>query len=81
MRLPTLPPVRWSLVPTLNDAQTNAMQHLLRIAPVIDELGELFRGAGHQLYLVGGSVRDALLGNLGTDLTSPPPLPTRPMPS
>lgn len=44
------------------------MQHLLRIAPVIDELGTLFREAGHELYLVGGSVRDALLGKLGHDL-------------
>ncbi|MDO5677076.1 MAG: CCA tRNA nucleotidyltransferase [Propionibacteriaceae bacterium] len=44
------------------------MQELLRIAPVIDDLGRLFRQAGHELYLVGGSVRDALLGKLGHDL-------------
>lgn len=44
------------------------MKQLLRIAPVIDELGELFRQSGHELYLVGGSVRDALLGQLGHDL-------------
>ncbi|RRD45806.1 CCA tRNA nucleotidyltransferase [Tessaracoccus sp. OH4464_COT-324] len=44
------------------------MQQLLRIAPVIDELGRLFGEAGHELYLVGGSVRDALLGSLGHDL-------------
>lgn len=55
-------------MPSLSQAQTNAMQHLLRIAPVIDELGALFRDAGHELYLVGGSVRDALLGHLGHDL-------------
>lgn len=55
-------------VPSLTRAQTNAMEHLLRIAPVIDELGDLFRAAGHELYLVGGSVRDALLGRLGHDL-------------
>ncbi len=55
-------------MPSLTQAQNNAMQHLLRIAPVIDELGHLFRGAGHELYLVGGSVRDALLGRLGHDL-------------
>jgi poly(A) polymerase len=41
---------------------------LLRIAPVADRLGELFSNAGHELYLVGGSVRDALLGKLGHDL-------------
>ena len=41
---------------------------LLRIAPVADELAARFTAAGHSLYLVGGSVRDALLGRLGTDL-------------
>ncbi|AQP46164.1 CCA tRNA nucleotidyltransferase [Tessaracoccus flavus] len=44
------------------------MQQLLRIAPVIDDLGNLFRAEGHELFLVGGSVRDALLGSLGHDL-------------
>jgi poly(A) polymerase len=66
-------PVKWSSVSTsasarLNDAQTNAVTELLRIAPVADELGRLFQEAGHELYLVGGSVRDALLGQLGHDL-------------
>jgi poly(A) polymerase len=41
---------------------------LLRIAPVADELAARFAAAGHSLYLVGGSVRDALLGRLGSDL-------------
>ncbi len=31
-------------------------------------LGSLFAAAGHELYLVGGSVRDAVLGRLGADL-------------
>jgi poly(A) polymerase len=44
------------------------VRELLRIAPVVDELGERFRKAGKPLALVGGSVRDALLGRLGTDL-------------
>ena len=35
---------------------------------LLGELGRLFDEAGHQLHLVGGSVRDALLGRLGTDL-------------
>jgi poly(A) polymerase len=35
---------------------------------VIDELGARFRAAGVPIALVGGSVRDALLGRLGTDL-------------
>jgi len=38
------------------------------LTPVIAELGALFGSAGHQLYLVGGSVRDALLDRLGDDL-------------
>jgi len=52
----------------LNEAQANAVSELLRIAPVADELGALFESHGHELYLVGGSVRDALLGELGSDL-------------
>jgi poly(A) polymerase len=41
---------------------------LVRISPIADELARRFADAGHRLYLVGGSVRDALLGRLGTDL-------------
>ncbi len=37
-------------------------------ATVLRELGALFAGAGHELYLVGGSVRDAVLGRLSNDL-------------
>ncbi len=44
------------------------MVELLRIAPVADELGDRFRAAGQVLYLVGGSVRDALLGRPVSDL-------------
>lgn len=49
-------------------AQQNATVELLRVAPVADELAARFTAAGHSLYLVGGSVRDALLGRLGSDL-------------
>ncbi len=39
-----------------------AIAELLRgIAPVADDLGALFAAAGHELALVGGPVRDALL--------------------
>ncbi len=41
---------------------------LIRLAPVADELAERFRTAGHELYLVGGSVRDALLARHSNDL-------------
>ncbi|HWG93433.1 MAG TPA: CCA tRNA nucleotidyltransferase, partial [Mycobacteriales bacterium] len=44
------------------------MRELVRVSPVAVELGERFAAAGHALHLVGGSVRDALLGRLGDDL-------------
>ncbi|GAB4104839.1 CCA tRNA nucleotidyltransferase [Micromonospora taraxaci] len=52
----------------LTAAQRNAVAELLRVSPVADELGRRFVRAGHELHLVGGSVRDALLGRLGDDL-------------
>ncbi|SCL15839.1 poly(A) polymerase [Micromonospora rhizosphaerae] len=52
----------------LTAAQRNAVAELLRVSPVADELGRRFARAGHELHLVGGSVRDALLGRLGQDL-------------
>jgi poly(A) polymerase len=41
---------------------------LVPIHPVAARLGELFRASGHELHLVGGSVRDALLGRPQDDL-------------
>jgi poly(A) polymerase len=52
----------------LTAAQRNAVAELLRVSPVADELGRRFADAGHELHLVGGSVRDALLHRLGGDL-------------
>src|SRR3954454_12358368 len=52
----------------LNSAQQDAVAELLRVSPVADELGRRFADAGHELHLVGGSVRDALLRQLGDDL-------------
>jgi poly(A) polymerase len=52
----------------LTEAQRRAIVELVRVFPVIDELGTRFARVGHELYLVGGSVRDALLGRLGDDL-------------
>ncbi|MDI1461672.1 CCA tRNA nucleotidyltransferase [Catellatospora sp. KI3] len=52
----------------LSEAQRNAVTELLRVSLVADELGRRFAKAGHELHLVGGSVRDALLGRLGDDL-------------
>ena len=52
----------------LSAVQRRAVVELLRVSPVADELGQRFARAGHELHLVGGSVRDALLGRLGNDL-------------
>lgn len=52
----------------LSDAQRSAVAALVRISPVVDELASRFAAAGYELALVGGSVRDALLGRLGHDL-------------
>jgi poly(A) polymerase len=41
---------------------------LNRYGGLLRELGGLFSAEGYQLYLVGGSVRDALLGRLTADL-------------
>lgn len=45
-----------------------AAVELQRQGPLLADVGRLFAAAGHQLYLVGGSVRDAVLGRLTTDL-------------
>jgi poly(A) polymerase len=41
---------------------------LVPVPGVADELGVLFERAGHELHLVGGPVRDALLGRVVEDL-------------
>lgn len=57
-------------LPPLNlaEVQRSVATELDRIAPVIDELGALFAAAGHELALVGGPVRDAMLGRHHNDL-------------
>ncbi|MGW7350245.1 CCA tRNA nucleotidyltransferase [Streptomyces sp. Z26] len=52
----------------MSGAQRRAVSELLRVSPVADDLARRFARAGHTLALVGGSVRDALLGRLGNDL-------------
>lgn len=52
----------------LSQVQRRAVSELLRVSPVADDLARRFREAGFSLALVGGSVRDALLGRLGNDL-------------
>src|SRR5690242_13371835 len=62
------PPVTRDLTAAQRRAVTEAVAELLRVSPVADELGRRFADAGHELHLVGGSVRDALLHRLGGDL-------------
>jgi len=69
--------VEWSPVPGPSDhdqplsmaaVQAQALRELERLSAVSDPLGERFAGAGEELYLVGGPVRDALLGRLHSDV-------------
>jgi poly(A) polymerase len=52
----------------ISDVQTRVVAELQRIAPVTSELGARFAAAGEELALVGGPVRDAMLGRLQQDL-------------
>ena len=52
----------------LSEAQRRAVLDFVRIAGVVDDLAQRFKSAGHELALVGGPVRDALLDRLGKDL-------------
>jgi poly(A) polymerase len=62
---------------TPESSRRTAIAELLRgIAPVADDLGALFAAAGHELALVGGPVRDALLRRRTKDVdltTDAPP--------
>lgn len=55
-------------MPRLSESHAAGLRDLLQGTSILPRLGEAFAVAGHELYLVGGSVRDALLGRLGTDL-------------
>lgn len=47
---------------SLTPEQAATLGRLVDVHPEARELGERFRAAGHELYLVGGAVRDTLLG-------------------
>ena len=53
---------------SMREVQATAIRELMRISPVVDELGARFTAAGEQIALVGGPVRDAMLGRLHNDL-------------
>jgi poly(A) polymerase len=53
----------------LTAEQQQRLAELVAVYPVAEELGRRFDDAGHELYLVGGTVRDTLLhGSAGEDL-------------
>jgi len=54
--------------PDLHHAQQNAVVQMIAVPTVAEELAAEFAAAGHLLYLVGGSVRDALLQRPVSDL-------------
>lgn len=53
--------------PPLSPDQKDLIDRLFAAVPALDDLGRIFDDAGHELALVGGPVRDALLGRLGND--------------
>jgi poly(A) polymerase len=61
-------PASDAVAPDLVRAQQNAVVQMVRVPSVAEELAARFAAAGHRLYLVGGSVRDALLGRPSGDL-------------
>jgi poly(A) polymerase len=67
--------LEWSPVPDepqtplrMTEVQQTVERELQRIAPVTAELGSRFADAGEEIALVGGPVRDAMLGRLQNDL-------------
>jgi poly(A) polymerase len=52
----------------LDAASELAIRSLIERAPLASSLAQAFKNAGFQLALVGGPVRDAILGRLGNDL-------------
>ncbi|WP_109472727.1 CCA tRNA nucleotidyltransferase [Ornithinimicrobium cavernae] len=57
-----------SSTPSEPELLARAVRHLAPVLPLLTELGERFRAAGHELALVGGPVRDAFLGRTSPDL-------------
>ena len=52
----------------LGAAEELAINSLIQRAPLASSLADAFKLAGYRLALVGGPVRDAILGRLGNDL-------------
>jgi poly(A) polymerase len=62
-------PIEYVLVPTstLTPERRARIEASLAANPFLVELGALFESAGHELAIVGGPVRDAVLGRPGND--------------
>ncbi len=64
--------IQWCIVSepqrSLNAAQRSSVRRLVQGVPMITRVGDKFAEAGHEIALVGGCVRDALLDRLDTDL-------------
>lgn len=63
----------WNTVPAIprgcaDDARRRLASALIRLDPAVDDLARRFAAAGYRLALVGGPVRDALLGRPWLDL-------------
>ncbi len=67
-REPQTGPPASTQVPLLPELMRRATAHLAPVVPLLTELGELFAAQGHELALVGGTVRDAFLGRMSPDL-------------
>ena len=52
----------------MSEVEAAVTAALDRVAPVVEPLGRLFRDVGEELHLVGGPVRDAMLGRPLEDL-------------
>ncbi|MFL6088847.1 MAG: CCA tRNA nucleotidyltransferase [Aeromicrobium sp.] len=56
-----------SIPAPVSDAERTRIDELVRSEPALTTLAQRFTSAGHELALVGGPVRDALMGRAGQD--------------
>jgi poly(A) polymerase len=66
--VPSDPTAEQPADPALEAARRQVLQRLAPVLGLVSDLGERFAAAGHELALVGGPVRDALLGRPSPDL-------------
>jgi poly(A) polymerase len=60
---------RWDLGGSAKvEGYRDCVMAMIDVDPVVKELGERFNAAGFELYLVGGVVRDAMLGRTSPDM-------------